>query len=104
MVFANETPRLSGKEMVVLDLLIGRGEMYGLQLVEVSGGHLVRGTVYVTLSRMEAKGYVESEEEAPDPRRSGIPRRRYRATGYGRRVFQAWQILRSVPRHVEVVV
>jgi DNA-binding PadR family transcriptional regulator len=53
-------PTLSGKERIILDLLLD-GPKFGLQLVEQSGGRLKYGTVYVTLSRMEDKGYVESE-------------------------------------------
>ena len=37
--------------------------MFGLQLVEQSNGGLKRGTVYVTLGRMQDKGYVESRTE-----------------------------------------
>jgi PadR family transcriptional regulator, regulatory protein PadR len=74
----------------VLRLLIAQGEMYGLELVERSGGELKRGTVYVTLSRMGDKGYVESrpEAEAPSDR---APRRLYYATGLGTRAFNAAQ-------------
>ncbi len=39
--------------------------MYGLALVEQSAGPLKRGTVYLTLGRMEDKKYVESRTEAP---------------------------------------
>ena len=53
-------PSLSGKEGLILDLLGRSREMYGLELVTASVGELKRGTVYVTLGRMEAKGLVES--------------------------------------------
>ena len=83
-------PTLSGKERLVLELLVGDGAKYGLQLVEDSRGTLKRGTVYVTLGRMEEKGLVESQQE-PVSRRTDAPTRRmYRATGHGRRVFDAW--------------
>lgn len=97
-----EVPHLSGKEMAILELLIARGEMYGLQMVEASDGRLGRGTVYVTLSRMEDKGYVESEEETPPRDRPGFPRRLYRASGYGMRVFKAWQLARALLTRTEV--
>lgn len=64
--------------------------MYGLQLVERSGGALKRGTVYVTLGRMEAKGLVESEEQPLPPGGIGLPRRIYRLTGLGERMLRAW--------------
>jgi DNA-binding PadR family transcriptional regulator len=83
-----EPPSLSRKEAIILDLLVGAGERYGLRLVEESGGRLKRGTVYVTLSRMEDKGFVESRQEERDPHASGIPRRLYRITGLGERAFR----------------
>ncbi len=86
-------PRLSAKESLVLDLLVERGELYGLQLVAASKGRLKRGTVYVTLGRMETKGYVTSRaEDAPDGA-GGLPRRLYEVTPYGLRVLKAWTTL-----------
>jgi DNA-binding PadR family transcriptional regulator len=86
-------PRVSEKEMVVLDLLAGNGAMYGLELVGASEGRLGRGTVYVTLHRMADKGYVTSEEEARPAGDPGPPRRLYRLTAHGRRVRSAWRSL-----------
>ena len=59
-------PRLSTTERLILDLL-REGELFGLQLVDRSDGALKRGTVYVTLGRMEAKGLVESQQEPVPP-------------------------------------
>ena len=81
---------LSEKEMLVLQLLVGSGEMYGLQLVAVSRGRLKRGTVYVTLGRMEDKGYIRSTLEAGSPATGGLPRRLYEPTALGRSVLKAW--------------
>src|SRR5688572_6241132 len=86
-------PALPAKERLILELLTSSGPLYGLQLVELSDGRLKRGTVYVTLGRMEAKGYVESEQEAPAPGAIGLPRRIYRPTGLGQRVLRAWTVL-----------
>ena len=86
-------PRLSAKETLILDLLARDGELYGLQLVAASKGRLKRGTVYVTLGRMEDKGYVRSRaEDAPDGA-GGLPRRVYEATPFGLRVLTAWTTL-----------
>jgi PadR family transcriptional regulator PadR len=63
-----------------------------LELVERSDGRLKRGTVYVTLGRMVEKGYIESRTEAQEPGAIGLPRRLYRPTAYGRRVFDAWAL------------
>jgi PadR family transcriptional regulator PadR len=86
-------PTLSPLEALILELLRSR-EMYGLELVEGSGKRLKRGTVYVTLGRMEEKGYVESrvDEASGQP---GLPRRLYRPTAFGRRVLDAWSLLRQ---------
>src|SRR4051812_3180446 len=51
---------LSAKESLILDLLTEHDELYGLQLVAESKRKLKRGTVYVTLGRMEEKGYIAS--------------------------------------------
>jgi DNA-binding PadR family transcriptional regulator len=91
---SDEKPTLSGKESVILDLLSERGEMYGLELVEAAGGQLKRGTVYVTLGRMEQKGYVESHPEERHPGAIGLPRRLYRPTPLGLRVREAFALLR----------
>jgi PadR family transcriptional regulator len=61
--------------------------MYGLELVTESAGALKRGTVYVTLGRMEDKGYVTSRAEEDTPAQGGLPRRLYRATPYGRELL-----------------
>ena len=87
-------PRLSPTEALILDLLRGR-EMYGLQLVEASRGAVKRGTVYVTLGRMDEKGFVESRPEVRRSGVSGLPRRLYRPTGLGLRVLDAWDMLRK---------
>jgi DNA-binding PadR family transcriptional regulator len=39
---------------------------------------------------MEAKGFIESEQEPPDPRAIGLPRRIYRPTALGHRLLRAW--------------
>ena len=86
-------PRLSAKETLVLELLSEGEQQYGLQLVAASRGRLKRGTIYVTLGRMETKGYVKSRtEDAPDGA-GGLPRRLYHATPHGLRVLEAWSVL-----------
>ena len=97
-----ELPRLSSAEHLILQLLAGE-EMFGLQLVEQSNGALKRGTVYVTLGRMQDKGYVESWAEKQPAGAIGLPRRLYRPTAYGLRVLKAWQAAARTfnlkPRH-----
>ena len=73
----------------------GIERVYGLELVDSSNGTLKRGSVYVILSRMEAKGFVESRQEERQPGAIGLPRRLYRATEYGIKVHDAYQLLRE---------
>ncbi|HEY0426824.1 MAG TPA: helix-turn-helix transcriptional regulator [Pyrinomonadaceae bacterium] len=84
----SDFPKLSRKEFLILDMLVGKGEMFGLEMVEASEGELKRGTIYVTLGRMGDKGYIDSREEPRTLPEIGIPRRKYRATGLGERVYQ----------------
>ena len=83
-------PRLAATERLILDLLVEHGELFGLRLVEASGGVLKRGTVYVTLGRMEDKGYLTSRQEPLPPGAIGLPRRFYAPTAHALRVRQAW--------------
>lgn len=85
---------MSRTESLVMELLRGR-ERYGLELVDRSQGALKRGSVYVILARMEEKGFVESHQEERPPGVSGLPRRLYRATPYGRKVHGAFAVLRD---------
>jgi DNA-binding PadR family transcriptional regulator len=87
-------PSISAVESVVLELLHGT-ERFGLELVETSGGQLKRGSVYVTLARMEAKGFVTSRQEERHATAIGLPRRLYRATPYGLKVREAYVMLRE---------
>src|SRR3977135_364500 len=83
-------PTLPPKEALILELLVQESELYGLQLVAASKGRLKRGTVYVTLGRMEEKGYITSRLTEPPPGAGGLPRRIYDATPLGRRMLGAW--------------
>ena len=93
-------PNLSGKEVLILDLLGRSKGMYGLELVAASEGELKRGTVYVTLGRMEQKQLVASRLDDTPPPFGGLPRRLYTATAIGREVLAAVTALRKrlVPR------
>jgi DNA-binding PadR family transcriptional regulator len=78
-------PFSSATELMILAML--RDEpagMYGLELVKASGERLKRGTVYVTLGRMEEKGYIKSRTK-PNADHPGIPRPIYRITALGER-------------------
>jgi len=87
-------PSISATESLIIDLLEAK-ERFGLEMVEISDGRLKRGTIYVTLGRMETKGFVESRQEERHPGAIGLPRRLYRATPYGLKVRDAYRLLRE---------
>ena len=92
---AGAPPRLSAKEAEILQLLVAGGEGYGLDLVRKSEGRLKRGTIYVTLQRMEEKRYVESRPEEKAAGVPGIARRLYKATGLGELALREQQSMRA---------
>ncbi len=78
-------------EALILDLLTARGPTYGLDLVAASRGRLKRGSVYVTLGRMEKKGFVRSRVDQRPA--EGPPRRLYEPTALGLRALVAARLL-----------
>ncbi len=84
-------PKLSGTERQIIELLSEHQELFGLQMVELSQGALKRGTVYVTLGRMQEKGYLESRQEPLPDGAIGLPRRLYRPTGLAMRILATWK-------------
>ena len=93
---SRKSTALPPKEALILELLTSVGELYGLELVARSKGKLKRGTVYVTLGRMEQKGLIRSRSEDAPPVAGGLPRRLYEPTPVGRRVLAAWHELVKV--------
>lgn len=76
-----EYPKPNGVEHEIMRLLAQRREMYGLEMVKGSP-RIKRGTVYVTLMRMEDKGWVTSRAEE-EVSRAGMTRRLYSISGLG---------------------
>lgn len=85
-------PKLSTAEHLIVELLVEHEELFGLRMVELSDGRLKRGTVYVTLGRMQEKGYLESRQEPLPPGAIGLPRRLYKPTGLALRIRDAWRV------------
>jgi DNA-binding PadR family transcriptional regulator len=86
-------PRLSNVEFEILGLLTGKAEMYGLEMVRASD-KIKRGTVYVTLMRMEQKGFLKSRLE-DDTNHSGLQRPLYSVTGLGAKAWRAHDAARA---------
>ena len=68
------------EQMVLLAIVRLRGEAYAIPIVEEierrTGRSVARAAVYVTLRRLEEKGFVSSRMGDPTPERGG-KRRRY---------------------------
>jgi DNA-binding PadR family transcriptional regulator len=75
------------EQMLLLAAMRLEDEAYGMRLMEeleISVGRkLSRGSVYVTLERLEDKGWIVSEHSASRPERGGRPRRIIRVTCEG---------------------
>src|ERR1700730_15553947 len=88
---ANSWP--SGKELEVLRLLQSAGTgMYGLELVDKSGGAIGRASIYKYLGRLEEKGFVTVKRPATAGH-PGMPRPIYRINGLGERALAAAEMV-----------
>lgn len=67
------------EQMLMLAIMRLESEAYGVRLMEELeqsvGRRVSRGSVYVTLDRLEDKGWIASESSAARPERGGRPRR-----------------------------
>jgi PadR family transcriptional regulator, regulatory protein PadR len=70
------------EQLVLLAIVRLRGEAYGVPIVEEierrTGRAVARAAVYVTLRRLEEKGYAASWMSDPSPERGGKPRRYFK--------------------------
>ncbi len=83
------------------------GEAYGARIIQeiedATGTRVKSGSLYVTLDRLESKGYVTSRVADPEPGRGGRPKRYMTVTPEGLRMLKAareamltiWQGLES---------
>src|ERR1700674_1659635 len=81
---------LGGFELLVLIALIRLGdEAYGVPISEAieesSGRKVALGSVYITLERLEQKGFVSSRLGEPTPERGGRAKTYFRITSKGLR-------------------
>lgn len=75
------------EEMVILAALRVGDDAYGASILRAleseAGRDVSRGSVYVAIDRLEAKGLVETHAGASTPGRRGRPRRMLRVTEEG---------------------
>ncbi len=75
------------EQMVLLAILQLKDEAYALSILEQldqrAGRSVSRGTLYKTLERLDAKGFLHWTAEEGSPERGGHPRRRFTVTGRG---------------------
>lgn len=80
------------EQLVLLAIVHLRGEAYGIPIVEEierrTGRDAARAAVYVTLRRLEEKGYVSSRMGDPTPERGGKARRYVKILAAGRRALR----------------
>ena len=84
---------LGAFEQIVLTAVMSLGDgAYGRAIYDeacrVAGKDVNLGSTYVTLDRMEDKGYVVSWESEPIPERGGRSRRYYRLEHEGLRALE----------------
>jgi DNA-binding PadR family transcriptional regulator len=88
----------SEKEQLILRLLREHGELFGLDLVKHSKGKLGRGTVYVTLARMQDKGLVKISRHEEPLAEWAHPRPYYALDVGGRAALKALDMLDKLSR------
>src|SRR4029450_10936738 len=81
------------EQIVLLAVLRVGDAAYGVpvheEIVRLARRDLTLGTVYKTLSRLEAKGFVRSYEGDPTPQRGGRRTRCFAVTTAGRKSLEA---------------
>ena len=81
------------EQLVLLAALRLGGEAYAVSirdLIETETGiAITRSSVYVTLDRLDRKGYVSSWFGDPTPERGGKAKRHFQITAAGRRALAA---------------
>jgi DNA-binding PadR family transcriptional regulator len=80
----NESERVA---MEILSRSAGK-KLYGLEIVALSENRLKRGTVHITLSRLEDHDLVKSEDEAIP--KGSLARRLYEVTETGHKAYKEW--------------
>src|SRR6185369_17930479 len=93
-------------EQLVLSAILALGDKaYGVtiheKVEEISAKSISLGAVYVTLDRLEDKGFIISWLSDPTPERGGRSKRHYQLQALGERALQ--EAIASAQRMVAVV-
>jgi PadR family transcriptional regulator PadR len=93
--------------MAVLHLQVG-DEAFGSgvreEIARRSGRQVSRGSIYITLDRLEEKGLLASKLAGASPGRGGRPKRLFRVTPAGRRaVRHSLTLLARMQRGLEPI-
>ena len=79
------------EQMMLLAVLRVGDEAYGrsirMELATQTGRQVVPGAAYVTLERLESKGFLSSRAGSPTPGRGGRPKRYFTVTPSGLEVL-----------------
>lgn len=80
------------EQMVLLAILRLGKDAYGTtirqELAEHTDRDVSRGSLYITLDRLEAKGYLASRLADPTPQRGGRAKRYYKVSAAGKRALR----------------
>ena len=80
------------EQLVLLAIVHVQGEAYGIPIVEEierrTGRSVARAAVYITLRRLEEKGFVSSWMSDPTPERGGKARRYVKLEPEGARALR----------------
>lgn len=80
------------EQLVLLAIAHLKEDAYGIPIVEEierrTGRSVARAAVYITLRRLEEKGFVSSWMSDPTPERGGKPRRYVELTSDGARALR----------------
>lgn len=83
----------SFEELILLAILKMGGNAYGVtikrELEAATNKSVAYGAVYVTLDRLERKGYLDSHEGEPTKERGGRAKRFYTVNGAGEDALRA---------------
>lgn len=86
------------EEVVLLAILAVDENAYGVPIrarIEEAGRKTSVGALYVTLDRLQDKGFVESWEGEATPQRGGRAKKYFRVTGTGRDAINQTEATRA---------